>query len=422
MTPTTTVEPSVLPERRRSRLLHHDPVVRRLAVITLVNTMGSGLSMTLGVLYFTRVLGFGVTEVGVALTVAGLCGVLAGIPAGRASDRFGAKPVLVALTAVEALGTLGYVLVDGFAAFAALACVVAAADRGAGAVRGALYADILPADERVAGRAYLRSVTNVGISVGTVLAALALHVDTRAAYSAALLADAASFLLVAACYALLVPATPRHAAAAGPAGTGRNPALRDLPFLVVTGLNGLLCLQFAMIEVGVPLWIVRETDAPRVMVAGSLLVNTALVIALQVRATRGTEQPGAAARVFARGGLLLTGSCLVLGLAADVPPVVAALMLMAGIGLQALGEVFSQAGGWALSYSLAGDRAHGAYQGVFNSGAAAALMIGPALVTTLLLGHGLFGWAVFGALFAAAGLAMGPAVRWAEERAGGPAA
>jgi hypothetical protein len=295
-----------------------------------------------------------------------------------------------------------------------LACLVTTADRGSAAVRNALYAEVLPPEKRVEGRAYLRSVTNVGIGVGTCLAALALQADTRAAYSAGILADDFSYLVVIALFAVVLPSPPKGAGRAAAEADGPNPALRDLPFLAVTALNGLLCLQFSMIEVGVPLWLVRETAAPRWMVSGSLLVNTVLVVLLQVRAARGTERIGTAARACGRGGLLLAGSCAVLALAHGLPGWVAALVLAAGVGLQALGEVVSQAGGWALSYALAPEGAHGAYQGVFNSGAAAAMMLGPALVAWLVIGHGVLGWALLALLFTAGGLAMAPTVRWAQ--------
>ncbi|MER8186739.1 MFS transporter [Kitasatospora sp. NPDC094015] len=401
-----------------ARLLHPDPLVRRLSAIVLVNTVGSGLSMTLGVLWFTRMLGFGAAQVGLGLTAAGLCGVLAGVPAGRAADRWGARPVLIALVCVQALGTAGYATIHGYAQFVPLACVVAAADRGANAVRAALYAEVLPPADRVASRAYLRSVTNVGIAVGACLAALVLQADTRDAYLAALITDSASFAVVAVLFAVLVPDRPRATAEGGPAGpAGPNPALRNLPFLAVSALNGVLTLQFAMLEVGVPLWVVQQTEAPRAMVAGSMLVNTALVIALQVRAARGVDRPSAAARAFRRGGLLTACSCGVLALAHAVPAAAAALLVVAGVGLQALGEVLGQAGTWSLGYDLAADGAHGAYQGVLNTGQAVALMLGPALVTWLVIGHGLAGWLILAALFTAGALAMGPTVRWAGRRA-----
>ncbi|MFD5088454.1 MFS transporter [Kitasatospora sp. NPDC058406] len=410
---------------RAARLLHPDPMVRRLAGITLLNTVGSGLSLSVGVLFFTGVLGLSAAQLGLALTAAGLCGVVASVPAGRAADRWGAKRILVVLVALTGLGTAGYTLVDGYPAFVALACLVAAADRGGSAVRNALYAQVLPADKRVAGRAYLRVVTNVGLCLGTGVGAVALHLDSRPAYLTAILADAATYLVVSVLFLRLAVPGPGGAGRERPAEEGlrtpegartrsRNPALRDGPFLVVTALSSVLGLQFAMLEVGVPLWIVQQTDAPRITVAGTLIVNTVLVIAFQVRATRGTEDPAAAARVCGRAGLILAASCLVLALAHGAPAPIAAVVLLVGVALQAIGEVLSQAGSWALSYDLAGERAHGAYQGVYNAGNSAALMIGPAVVSTVVIGYGLAGWAALGALLAAAGLAMGPAVRWAS--------
>jgi hypothetical protein len=41
-------------------------------------------------------------------------------------------------------------------------------------------------------------------------------------------------------------------------------------------------------------------------------------------------------------------------------------------------------------------------------------MLGPLLVTTVVLSWGTAGWLLLGGLFLAAGLAMGPAVRWAD--------
>jgi MFS family permease len=462
MTTSTAVPagPPAAPARRR--LLHPDPVVRRLSWMVLVNTVGNGLFMTVSALYFTRVAGLGVGQVGVGLTVAGLCGVAASIPAGRAADRWGSRPVLVVLNVAEAAGMASYVLVHSFAVFMAVVCAETAVDRAAAAVRNALYAEALPKETRVQGRAYLRAVTNVGIGAGAALAAVALQADNRAAYAAVILANAASFAAVAAMLPRIPVAargtgtgiaadgaagddgagdggTGDDAAGEGAAGGGgdgdqgecakqvpeagavvpeavRRSALRDLPYLVVTSLNALLTLQFAVLNVGIPLWVVRETDAPRAVVAAGLLLNTVLVVAFQVRATRATRDPHSAARACRVSGLMLAGACLVIATTHGLPGAAAAVVLLAAVVLETAGEVFSQAGGWLLSYDLADPAATGAYQGVFNAGASAGMMAGPAVVTATAIGHGPAGWAVPAALFALSGAAMVPAVRWAERR------
>lgn len=403
---------------RRTRLLPDDPVLRRLGVVTVVSALGNGLFATLSALYFTQVVGLGVARVGLGLTVAGACGVAASIPAGRAADRWGSRPVLILLIAVEAAGMAAYALVRDFAVFLVLACLVTTCDRAASAARNALYADVLPKATRVRGRAWLRAVTNVAMGAGAASAALVLQADSRTAYVIAILFNAATF----AAAALLLPGVPllpgssrARAARAEPVadGAGRRGALRDGPYLAITALNALFTVQFSVLAIGVPLWIVRDTHAPRSMAAAVMLVNTVLVAALQLRMSRGSSSPRGAARACLGAGLLLAGFCLVTGLAHGLPALLAAVVLVAGVVLQSFGEMLSQAGAWALSYDLADDRAPGAYQGVFFAGTAAASMAGPSLVAWTALREGLAGWALLAALFAVCGLAVPPVVRWA---------
>lgn len=289
------------------RLLHPDPVVRRLSWIVLVNTLGSGMFMTISALYFTRITGLGVGQVGLGLTVAGVCGVAASLPAGHAADRWGSRRVLIVLCAGQAAAMAGYVLVRGFGAFLVVVCVEVALDRAASTARNTLYADALSPEIRVPGRAYLRAVTNVGIGAGAALAAVGLQADTRNAYVTLILADAVSYLAVA----LMLPTVP-----VGPhearmvTGTDRPDrwiALRDRPYLAVTVLNALLTLQFAVLTVGIPLWVVRETDAPHAVVGATMLLNTVLVVLFQVRATRYTRNLRQAARACRLAGWLLAG-------------------------------------------------------------------------------------------------------------------
>lgn len=399
-----------------ARLAPADPVRRRLAAITLVNTFGNGLIFTLSALYFTRIVGLSVLQVGVGLTIAGGLGVLAGAPLGHAADRFGIRPMLITLILLEAVGTAGYTLINSFAGFLAIVCFTTVADRGSNAVRGALYAVALPADQRTQARAYLRAVTNVGIGAGAATAAVALQADSRAAYVALILVDVVTFV-ASAIMLLRVPVEQAFVERRDADGNRRrNPALADRPYLVVIALNTVLALQFGMIEVGVPLWIVGHTHAPRAMVSVTLLANTVLVVLLQVRASRGISTVPAAARAARRGGILLAACCLLFAGSHGVPGWAAALVLLAAITVQSLAEVLCSVAGWALSYDLGDPAAPGAYQGVYASGFALSAMLAPIVVTSTALHFGIAGWAVLAGVFAAAGLALVPVCRWAASR------
>ncbi|WP_428951593.1 MFS transporter [Streptomyces sp. cg35] len=404
------------PATRFAGMLPTDPLLLRLSLLTLLNAFGRGLFFPVSVLYFTRIIGLSATSVGIGLTVAGLFGIAAGVPAGRASDRWGRRPVLTVLWIGCGAALAAYTLIGSYASFLATAIGYAALCQASMGVRNALYADVLPAGTRVEGRAHLRMVTNVGMGVGGAFGALALQVDSRAGYTALILVDAVAFVGSALMVLRLPGGGARRPVDDSPAES-RWRAVRDLPYLGVTFLNAVLALQYSLLEVGLPLWIVQHTDAPRWSAALIMILNCALVALLQVRATRGVEDLSGAVRAMRRSGLLLALSCAVFACTAGLSPLWALAVLVVGAVVQVLAEVLSAAGGWTVGYGLADARAQGVYQGVFNSGQAAATMAAPALVTATAIDHGTAGWAVLGVLFVAAGLGVGPAVRRARRDA-----
>ncbi|MFI1768353.1 MFS transporter [Streptomyces sp. NPDC020800] len=402
---------------RAGGLLPADPALRLASVLTAVNSLGNGLFFPLGVLYFTRIVGLDATAVGLGLTVAGLVGVAAGIPAGRAADRWGARRVGALLWGGTGLAMAAYTLVHSYAGFLVAVICATGLQMASRGVQGALYADVLPAATRVEARAYLRTVTNIGMGVGGALGAVALQADSRGAYMTVIALNALSF----AGPALLVPRLPlaphvgeRAAPDADAPAADRWRAVRDLPFLAVTLLNAVLFVQYTLPEVGLPLWIVQRTEAPRWTAALLLMVNCVLVALLQVRVARRSSQVPGAVRAMSWSGLLLAASCAVYAVSAGLSPVWSVLSLTAGAVVQVFAEVLSAAGGWTLGYELADARAHGVYQGVFGAGMSAGMMAGPALVTVTAIAHGALGWAVLGMMFAVAGLAVAPTVRWAQ--------
>jgi MFS family permease len=382
---------------------------RVLAVSTLVQTVGRGVWLTVSTIFLTRAVGLTVTEVGVGLTIAGLISLLASAPLGYLADRCGAHHVQMGALLANAGLTAALVTVRSFPMFLLAAGALALADAALRAARGAVIAGALPPQERVRTRAYLRATTNVGISLGAVLAGIGLAVDTRAGYVTLILADAACFLGAAAVLTRLAPIPRVPAPTRGP----RLIALRDRPFLAFSALDGLMSMHFSLINIALPLWIVGHTAAPAWMISVLLVVNTVMVIIFQVRAARGTEDLGVAARVGRRAGLVIGAACLLFAASGAVPIWASVGLLLLGALVHVLGELWQSAAGWGISFGLAPANAQGQYQGTYAMGGQLGGTLAPVVLTTLALGWGIPGWVLLGLLFAGLGALLPPVVRWA---------
>jgi hypothetical protein len=259
---------------------------------------------------------------------------------------------------------------------------------------------------RIRARAVLRTVTNIGIAVGSAAAAGVLVVDTAEAYRASFVI-AAVLSLVGAVFIARLPARvdAGHEVAAEAESLkpvrGRSP-WRDPRYLAFTALAAVFGIQFTVLEYGIPLWIEHETNAPRVMVSVLLILNTVIVTAFTVVLSRGTEDPRKAGRVFAIAGLLMGGACAVYGITAGAPVWVAVVALVLGGIAHAFAEVLSQGAGWGLAFELADPASAGAYQGLVGMGYGVLSAVGPPLLAVTALSLGLVGWLILGAMFVAA--------------------
>jgi MFS family permease len=386
--------------------------LRPLALATLLSRVGNGLLMTVSVLYFTRIVGLSIAQVGLGLTIAGLFGLLSAVPMGHLADRRGPRTLFFVLSLMVCGVSLLYLLVNTFWQFLVVSVVLTVIDRGAGAVRAALIAAITQGAGRVAARAYLRAVTNIGIMAGAGIAIVALHFDTGTAYRLMFVLDAA-LSIVAAFVVLAVPrVAPQPRSDDGPVWI----ALRDRGYLAVAALNAAMSIQYAVLDVAIPLWVVDHTDAPRWTVALLLIINTVVVGLFQVRSSRGIADPTTAARATRTAGLLLMASMVLFAGASWGNAALAVGLLAVGALVQVIGELLQSSGSFLLGFDLAADHAQGQYQGVWNTSMSISTMVAPTVLALLPLGLGAPGWIILGVWFAVIGVLFVPVVRWAAER------
>ncbi len=390
----------LLPETREQRVL---------ALATFVNMIGTGVFMVSAALFFTRAVGLPLAQVGLGMGAAAGVGLLAGIPVGHLADRRGPREIYLLTLAVQGAAMTALVFVQSFWLMLITLSVSELARSAGAAARGPLVRNVGGA-QLTRFRAYLRSVANLAGSSAAVATGFAVQLDTRAAYVALVAANAASFIATAAIIRLL----PKQPPLPVPPATRRWQALRDRGYVAVTALDAIMSIHHQVLIFALPLWIVTRTDAPRWLVGLTALINTALVVALQVRAGRGVDDSAGAARAMRRAGLAILLGMAVVAATAGLPAVLAAAVIAAGVVVHTVGELWHTAASLELRFSLAPPHAQGQYTGVFGLGLGLSNMVAPSLLALCCITWGATGWLVLGVAFAAVGLAAPYVIRWAE--------
>jgi MFS family permease len=391
--------------------LFPEPGPRRVYLLaTLINTYGIGLVLTTLTLYAIRVVHLSAARTGLAMTIAGLVGLLAAMPMGTLADRRGPRDVFRLALFVLAAAAAGYVLfAHSFASFLIVTTVDGSALNASIAADVALLRRV-GGEEATTFRAQMAVVLNVGITLGVATAAVALELNTVNAYRALFLGNALTCLAGVAVLGRL----PKYEPLPGAREESRLAALKDKAFVGYTVLSGAMYLQFFVLIVLLPVWVVYHTSAPRWTVSAFVIINTVIVVLFQVRVGKTVQTIRQGGAAFRRAGVIFLFSCSAMGLATGIPAWAALLLLAAAVVLHTYGELWHASGTFALDFGLAPPHAQGQYQGLVGVGTGAGQALAPILLIGLVLSLGRLGFVLLGAFLAVLGLS-GPAVaRWGE--------
>lgn len=388
--------------RLASKVIPAERELRLLAGSTLVNTFGNGLFMTVDVIYFTTIVGLSPAQVALAISIAGGLAMSLSVPAGHIADRFGPRDIAAGAIAAEGIVMAGLVFVHSYTPFLLIHIVMGMLGVVAQTTRMATIAKLGGEESRVKLRAYQRAVTNFGISLGTLFAGIGLALNDPAIYKALLIGDAVTFVIAGALY-LKLPFVEPTVERGEPFSFA---AMKDKVFLGATLSNAFMSVHFVLQSVAIPLWVVRETNAPRWWVSVIMMMNTIAVMLLQVAASKGSATLYGGAKSYRLASYFISLACLLYAYAHGVSAVLASIMLVLGMASHIVGELIGSAGSWSIGFGLADENHQGQYQGVWGLSWGLSGTLGPALVTALVIGMGISGWWILAAVFAVNGTVM----------------
>lgn len=389
------------PPTRRGRLL---------ALGAGIDSIGTGLFMSLLPLYLVLHLDIAPPSVGIAIGTANGVGMAGAVIAGQLIDRFGAGRLWFMLVLLRLLGYAGYLFVSSFWSFLLLTCVLVPLDRSSGVAQQAFVVATECPDHRNRTMAGIRTSRNVGMSLGLMCSAVVAASGTAVAYRIAFGSNAISYaaLLVAVVAVLRLdaaPATPAIVDQTDLAGRRAWDVVRDRRYLRLTTGDALLMLHDSLLFVLFPLWVVARADLSEAFVGPLLALNTVLTVALQLPLSRWASDVSGAREAVRWAIAPLIGSCAMFALAEELSTVAAATTLVVAVVALTVGENLHSVGAFELSHRLAPADQVGSYLGIFSLGNSAQLMVGPAVMTTVVLASPV-GWIIVSSAFAGGGVLM----------------
>ncbi|KAB1989601.1 MFS transporter [Streptomyces triticiradicis] len=370
--------------------------------ISLVDRVGSGLWASVSVLYFTYVTGLSVAQIGTVAAVAGAVGIAGPPLGGIVADRLPLTRALIALQLLRAFASFALLTTDDYALLLVFSAVGGFGDRAAN-VLTKLYATRVSGPDRVRYQALNRTVANAGWALGGLVAAAALALGTTAAYQWLLAGDALSFVIVALATARCgePPSAARTVAASKTPAPAARPVgpWRDRTYLAYVATETVLFLDDAVFKVGLPLCIAHSDRAPHGLAPLLLVLNSVMVVALQVPLARfGATTAAARALLVPLSAFFALGG-VAMALSTTGGTAAVTLSLTAAAIAFTVAEMLHATVSWELSVALAPNTAQGAYLGVHGLAQAAQRSVGP-LTVTAAIATGPLGWTFFGATIA----------------------
>ncbi|MEU6964744.1 MFS transporter [Streptomyces chrestomyceticus] len=403
--------------RRTSR--EHSPAAWPLFAAMSVDALGTGLYVPLSLLYFLHTTDIGLPLIGTLVSVATALTLPVPLLAGRAADRFGARPVVITGQLVQAAGFFLYLQVSGPVSLMIAVLVEGIGARVYWSSVFTLIAELADAD--TTGRAkewwFARAsmIRAAGMGAGGMAAGAALAWESTRAYHLLILVNGVSFTVAALLVRSLVrvgPAVRTHpprtateteaAAEAGartePLGAGHRALLRDRPYLQLILANTAFAVCSTFLTIALPVYVTKGLGVDDWVVGPLLAVNTVLLATTPALVSRFVRRHMTRVRTMALSGLCWTLWCVGSAVALLLPHAALPAFLLLVLLCYTAGELIHEPASNSLAASAAPPSARGFYLAAFQYSFTVGTIVSPVLFTVLFSRRAELPWIVVGGI------------------------
>jgi MFS family permease len=383
-----------------------------------VDSLGSGLFLPFGTLYFLRATHLPLAVVGSSLTAAQLLTLFFPLALAPLIDRWGPKNVVITGNIISACAYAGYVFVHNQPELLVAAFVASIGNVMFWTATRALIGQAIEPSERRGWFALQTATRNAGYGVGGLLGAVAVGLSGSTALHIIVIADAVSFACAATAFWRWHAPAPLSAAVAGQETkvqpkAGYRDILTDPRWWSLIGVNLVFVLCAITLDVLLAVYLVDNLHQPAWLAGLLYALNTFLVVATQTLITGRTRRLRTA-WVLRAAALGWAVSFALLWALVIVPPAFAVPVLVISVVLFTVAQLLQGPAINALAVDLAPRDAPGRHMAVFQLSWNASVALAPAILTGLLSLGASWPWVVLIVLCAVTALGLTPGVRRPE--------
>jgi MFS family permease len=362
-----------------------------------VDSIGNGLLLPLGLIFFLRITHVSLAEIGVLLSAGYAAQLPVPLIAGALADRVGARPLVVLAQVLQAVGYVAGGLATGPPGILVSATLNAIGVRLFWSSIFTVISDYVDGRHGAAGGGkdhwygWASMSRTAGLGIGGLVTGIAISSPGTGerTFRTIALGAAACFAIAGATISTFVRA-PRAGQETVAALRGYLALLRDRPYLGLIAVNTCFALCTIMLPLALPAVVLIQLHAPAWLVAGLLVANTVLVslatapVVLRLRPFRRTRAIVAAASLWGLWALLLA----ILPPAPPAPPGWVIPVLIGATLLYTAATIVHTPISIGLATAAAPVDIRGRYLATFQYSFTFAEIVGPSFFTTLFaIGH-----------------------------------
>ena len=357
------------------------PQVKRFLAGALFNSLGSGLTLPILIVYLNQVRGFSLTASSLILSWMAITGLAFSPISGHLVDKFGPRRIMLIAILIEALATVSWSFVNSITDALLVGALSSLGHAAIWPTQTTMMARMVSEDFRPKFFGLQFMMLNLGLGLGGIFSSLIVSVDDPASFTRLYVLDAMSYLIFFGFIYTLrgigdqIEKTQAEIDNDG----GYRQVLADHSFMRLAVAKLLLVtFGYASLDAGLPTLLTLYGDLSVKALGPIWAVNTGVIVLGQIFVINRLDGRSRVRLMFGIS-LIWSVAWIIIGLSVSLDPKATFALAAIGVGIFALGEMIWSSVGPTLTNELAPEHMRGRYNSVDGLIWVFAGAMGPAL-------------------------------------------